>query len=102
MNHGIYDINLSGYPSITYNKVKTELKQELSKHQYPLRIIESSESEIVALSYRDEVIDFNQMNLDDSLNKMKALLPKINPKTGKICRCSNCKNCPSKRFNQIS
>jgi len=30
--------------------------------------------------------------------KLNDFLSKINPKSGKICKCSDCKNCPSKRL----
>jgi len=97
-----YDITLIGDASQSYNKVKSLLNDELIKKQYPLRLVEKNQAGTTKLTYQDEVIYFSDHSLKEGILQMKDLLPKINAKTGKICRCSNCKDCPSnKKFKDI-
>jgi len=95
-----YDITLSGEVTQAYLKVKSALNRELYNNQYPLKVVEKKEANTMKVQYREEVISFSNDSIDDGISQMKALLLKINPKTGKICRCTNCHNCPSKRLNQ--
>jgi len=95
MSSKAYNITLQGQKSASYDAIRLTLEVLIAEYDYPLLIVEKLDASLTQLIYQEEVITFNHSDTA-GINQMRALLPKINPKTGKICKCTNCKNCPSR------
>jgi len=93
-------ISLTGDSSITHQTVKSKLNEYLTTMKLPITINESMVGDQINVQYRDEDLSFSKLSLNEDLERLYEMLVKINPKTGKICRCSDCKNCPSKRLEE--
>lgn len=93
-------ITLSGADSSKIQIIETKLLELLSALKLPITINLTQESKELKLIYKESIFYFDQENLKQDFKNLLDFLIKINPKTGRVCKCSDCKNCPSKRLNE--
>lgn len=93
-----YDLVLSGDHTAQYFSFKEKVVSYISKNDLPLRIVEEEKGHAISVAYKKEVFDISEDYDKKEIQKFYDFLLKINPKTGKVCKCSDCKNCPSKRL----
>lgn len=92
------ELNLYGQSSEKYEYIKKEISNYLVKIKLPLVIVEkNSISQVKAIYKANEFI----LSESNQLQIFFDFLLKINPKTGKICKCSDCDKCPSKRLEAV-
>jgi len=97
MESTYFELTLSGKNSPIFNRVEQELKNYLSILNLPLKIHSIKNQDDVSINYLDQKILFLGAEQEKENRSLYELLSKINPKNGKICKCKNCGNCPSKR-----
>ena len=59
-------------------------------------IVENIKAQKPSLQYLNQHVELNSTTTKE-IERFFNLLLRINPKNGKICTCSDCKLCPSKR-----
>lgn len=94
------NITLYGSNNSLFHSVEQKLTEYLTKITLPIEVVTIKQSDNTKISYREEEITFNKRSLEKDLQNLYDFLIKINPKTGRICKCSDCNNCPSKRFEK--
>ena len=96
-----FEMKLMGDQSKAYNDLKHTLQKSISRLKLPIKIREFQTLSLTEIVYRDEHLVFNTESSFVEEQKLNDFLSKINPKSGKICKCSDCKNCPSKRLKAL-
>jgi len=94
-----FEVNIYGQKSKNYQYFKQEISVYLTKINLPLTIVENQSSSEIKATYKEDTFLLNKSN---ELQRFFDFLLKINPKTGKVCKCNDCNNCPSKRLEAIT
>ena len=94
-----FELNLYGQRSRNYEDIKQEISAYLTKINLPLTIVENQHSPEIMAIYKEDGFLLNKSN---ELQSFFDFLLKINPKTGKVCKCNDCNYCPSKRLEAIT
>ena len=97
MRNSNLDIVISGENPTNTNEIKVNLLEYLSFIKLPLTIVEKRNSKHTKVSYKEQEFHFFESTKDEEMQKLFVFLLKVNPQTGKVCKCSDCKNCPSKK-----
>jgi len=95
MKENKFELNLYGQTSEKFDHIKKELSTYLAKIKLPLTIVEKRSMSQIMATYNEDKFIINESN---QLQKLFDFLLKVNPETGKVCKCNDCNNCPSKRM----
>ena len=93
-----HPIKLKGADIDTNTNVSNKINEYAKLMNLSMELSSSVTKSKTTVTYREVNLTFSQETLTNDINSLYKLMLKINPKTGKICKCNNCDNCPSKRI----